>query len=71
MKNDNVRWVFVPLKRLAEYLGGCPADGRVRYVTGLPNTKTYKSNGLNECARRVDQIAAGSLRAENGVCHEA
>lgn len=42
----------VPTPTARKYLGG---------------SRLYQPNGARECARRARQIAAGSLRAENGL----
>lgn len=46
----------------------------MRFAEGLPRgsrryrkTTLHAINGKRECARRLRQIAAGSLRAENGL----
>jgi hypothetical protein len=65
----NVRWFFVSAKDLLRYLAARPAERGVRYVTGIPRGKLYPANGPRAiaAARRVGQIAAGSLRVENGL----
>lgn len=38
-----------------------------RGPVGYRKVRVYKPNGAGECARRLRQIAAGSLKAENGL----
>lgn len=64
MRNDNVRWFYVPARRLREYLAGRPPFRNVtHYVTGENRGKAYKPNGNRECARRVRQMGGASVQS--------
>ena len=60
MADAEVRAQTVPVPAAAPK----PAPQPRAYLGG---SRRYKPNGARECARRARQVAAGSLRAENGL----
>jgi hypothetical protein len=55
----------VPAIRSAPFRGGKPRV--MLYQAPRNRTTLHKTNGKRECERRQRQIAAGSLRVENGL----